>query len=402
MSLPRKTLGVIAAGTALALLGSSGAEAVIPPPARAAAPSHRTPEQKVLEHQVLEHQVLAKGGLVGVLSVAYGGGRVYFTDNFAGPLYVNRPGKKKPRVLFKPKAPFTAEGVAHRKGEVVFGMDKNQGMPSAKSFLMRLTTPGKAKKVADLLAFEKAKNPDRKVSYGAQGLDQSCLDQLADVPPELGVLPHHGVVESHPYAVASTRKAYYVADAGANDILRVTRKGKVSVVAVLPPFTRPITAEDVAGDPSTTEDDLPDCLVGHSYVSEPVPTDVEVGPRGRLYVTTLPGGLGLGGPFGSLYRIDPRTKRVRVVMSGLVSPTGIAVTPKGDVFVAQLFPGMIGKIKSGSTTLRPYAQALGAAALAWSRKGLVAALSPGVLSAEDPSAPPPAPTAKVVLYKKKR
>lgn len=378
MSLPKKTLAVTAAAAALALLGTSSAHASAPP----------------------KPKVLAKGGLVGVLSVAYGGGNAYFTDNFAGPLYVTQPGKKKPRVLYAPKAPFTAEGVAYRHGEIVFGMDKNQGMPSAKSFLMRLTAPGKAEKVADLLAFEKAKNPDGKVRYGARGLGQACRDQVAGHPAAAYVLPYQGIVESHPYAIAATKKAYYVADAAANDILKVTKAGKVSVVAVLPPFTRTITEDDVVGDPSTTDDDLPHCLVGHKYVSEPVPTGVQVGPGGKLYITTLPGGLGLGGPFGSLYSINPKTKKMKVVASGLVSPTGVAVRPNGDVYVSQLFPGTIGRIKAGSTTLKPYAHAPGAAALTWSSNGLVAALSPSVLSAEDPDGPPPSPNAKVVLYKR--
>jgi len=378
VSLRKKALAVTAAGAAIALLGTSSAYAAEPKPT-----------------------VLAKGGLVGVLSVAYGGGKAYFTDNFAGPLYVSRPGKKEPEVLYKPKGSFTAEGVAYHQGEIVFGMDRDQGQPSAKSFLMQLTRPGKARKVANLLAFEKAENPDRNVSYGAQGLDQACLDQLADIPPEMGVLPYQGIVESHPYAIATTSSVYYVADAAANDILKVTTRGKVSVVAALPPFTRTITADDVAGDPSTTEDDLPACLVGHPYVSEPVPTDVEVGPQGKLYVTTLPGGLGLGGPFGSLYTIDPKTKKTRLIMTGLTAPTNIAVKPNGDVYVAQPFTGTIGMIKKGSGTFKPYVHAPGAAALAWSSRGLVAALSPSVLSAEDLSGPPPEPTAKVVLFDKR-
>lgn len=381
MSLPKKTLAAIAAATTLALLGSASAQASGPP------------EPKP--------QVLAKGGLVGVLSVAYGNDRAYFTDNFAGPLYVSRPGNKTPRVLYRPKAGFVAEGVAYHKGEVVFGMDKGQGTPQAKSFLMRLTKPGKAKKVADLLAFEKAKNPDGKVTYGTRGLDQACRDQVAGHPAAPFVLPYQGVVESHPYAIATTGAAYYVADAASNNILKVTKKGKVSSVVVLPPFKRSITEADVTGDPSTPEDDLPDCLVGHTYVSEPVPTDVKAGSKGELYVTTLPGGLGLGGPSGSLYRLNPKTKKLKLLTSGLVAPTGIALNPKGDVFVAQPFLGRIARIKSGQTTLKTYAKAPGAAALAWSSRGLVAALSPSVLSAEDPGGPPPKPNAKVVIFKRR-
>ncbi len=57
--------------------------------------------------------------------------------------------------------------------------------------------------------------------------------------------------------------------------------------------------------------ELPDCVVGVTYAFEPVPTDVEVGKDGYLYVTTLPGGpespaLGARGSSGRSTRIPAR------------------------------------------------------------------------------------------------
>ena len=59
-----------------------------------------------------------------------------------------------------------------------------------------------------------------------------------------------------------------------------------------------------------------------SYAVEAVPTDVEVGPDGKLYVTSLPGGpedpsLGAN---GRVLRIDPATGKVTTVVGGLISP----------------------------------------------------------------------------------
>ena len=83
----------------------------------------------------------------------------------------------------------------------------------------------------------------------------------------------------------------------------------------------------------------PDCLVGKKFGLEAVPTDVEVGPDGKLYVTSLPGGpedpsLGLN---GRVLRINPTNGRVKTLVGGLLSPTGVAVASNGDIYIAQLF-----------------------------------------------------------------
>ena len=72
---------------------------------------------------------------------------------------------------------------------------------------------------------------------------------------------------------------------------------------------------------------LPSCAVGHKYAFEAVPTDIEVGPDGKLYVTSLPGGPedpALGAQ-GRVLRIKATGGKPRTIVRGLVSPTGIAV-----------------------------------------------------------------------------
>ncbi len=164
----------------------------------------------------------------------------------------------------------------------------------------RLTvmTTGKAPVVANLSAFEKRANPDGAVTYGV-AKPSSCVTK-AFKQLDGGPANYRGKVVSRPSSVASSGTSWYVADAAGNDVLRVDAEGVVSKVAVLPAQTFTFSQRLVTGL------GLPSCMVGVRYAAEPEPTDVEVGPDGLLYVTTLPGLYDLGQP-GSLYRVNPTT-----------------------------------------------------------------------------------------------
>ena len=71
--------------------------------------------------------------------------------------------------------------------------------------------------------------------------------------------------------------------------------------------------------------------MGKTFNGEPVPTDVELGPDGNLYVTTLGGGLGEQLPLGAVYRVDPASGKVTKMAGGLMSPVGIAIEPRRHV-----------------------------------------------------------------------
>ncbi|MFC6451388.1 ScyD/ScyE family protein [Cellulomonas gelida] len=195
------------------------------------------------------------------------------------------------------------------------------------SLLMQRDRRGTIRQVADLLAFEQSANPDAVNTYGFTDLPAECA---AQVPPMFA--PYTGAVDSHAYGSVTVHGLTYVADAGANAILSVDRRGTVRTVAVLPPLEVTVTAEaaDTFG--------LPDCVVGESYGFEPVPTDVEVGRHGALYVTTLPGGPEDGslGANGALHRIDPRTGRITTLATGFAGATGVALDPSGNAYVAEL------------------------------------------------------------------
>ncbi len=199
---------------------------------------------------------------------------------------------------------------------------------------------------ANLSAFEKKYNPDKVNHYGTRSTD-ACVTaffKAAGVPvSSTGSLDYPGVVDSHPYSVAAVPGGWVVAEAAGNDLLSVDAKGHVKVVAVLPPQPHVITAADAASLHA------PACVVGTRYDFEPVPTDVEVGPHGALYVSTLPGGPEAPGftPRGSVYRVSGSSHIVRTLATGFESATNLAVTPSGRVLVTELFAGRISTIEHG-------------------------------------------------------
>jgi hypothetical protein len=264
-------------------------------------------------------------GLVAPLSVAIADDNtIYYSANFAGELYRKAPGKK-PKVVFRSKQGKEVGAVSTRGGTTFFVSGFT---------LMRRTPKGKVSKVANLRAYEKAENPDGGTSYGLVDAAAECVDAWPtgeDFPPA----QYPGIVESHPYGSAVSGRTVYVADAAANAILAV-RGDKVRTVAVLPPVPVEITPE-LAG-----QFGIPDVCIGETYAFEGVPTDVETGPDGMLYVSGLPGGEIPGE--GYVSTVDPHSGDVEKVASGLVAATGVAVLPSGAFYVSQLFAGEITRI----------------------------------------------------------
>jgi hypothetical protein len=280
-------------------------------------------------------------GLLSPLSIAVDSTDVYVTQNFGGSLLLLQPGEK-PETLYAAKRGAEVGAVSARRGTVTFAVSESDrdGNYTA-TRLLRIAGSGKAHPVANLLAYEKSVNPDGDVTYGARGITPDCAAQWpSDGPPAT----YPGIVDSHPYATTTHRRTTYVADAAMNAILAVSAKGKVRTVAVLPGVPTEITTDFAAAQK------LPECAVGLDYWFEAVPTDVEVGPDGNLYVSSLPGGPedpSLGAR-GQVFKVNPRNSKVTKVAAGLVSPVGVAVADNGDVYVSQLFSGAIARIRKGS------------------------------------------------------
>jgi hypothetical protein len=290
--------------------------------------------------------------LVSPLSmVVAADGTAYVAQNFAGLLTMVPPGGK-PQVVFGAPKGTEVGAVSEGGGMVHFATTKGK-----KAKLWWMKPGGRPMMQADLGAYEAKKNPDADQAYGFTDLDATCL---AQVPKEVPG-SYTGIVESHPYGSAVHQGTTYVADAAGNSILAVSPKGKVSTVAVLPAVPVVITADAAAANK------LPACVVGHTYSFEPVPTDVEVGKGGWLYVSMLPGGPedGSAGANGMVVKVKAKTGKVRTVASGFAGATGVAVADNGDVYVAQLFGGMVSRIKYGSDKAKPYAMVKMPAAVEW-------------------------------------
>src|SRR5262245_52275685 len=219
--------------------------------------------------------------------------------------------------------------------------------------------------IANTFKYEKTKNPDKKNTYAFLGISDKCASQL---PPPL--VTYTGHVDSHPYSTEQVGDTVYVGDAGGNDILSISATGKIRTVAVLPPTKLTATKALVEAM------HLPTCVVGHKFGLESVPTDVEMGPDGWLYVSSLPGGPEDGslGALGRVYKVNPGNGKVKLVADGFLGTVNVAVADNGDVYVSQLFAGQISRIPAGTSKVKKFAEVNMPAGLEWTADGLYATI----------------------------
>ena len=311
------TIGALSAG--LLLTGSTVATAHPKPAPTPVVKSTALAAPFNLE--VTRHSVLvADGGLnlVGRLK----------KDGSIGTIAADQPG---------------ASGVAKAHGRIAFTTTVSNPETFENS-ASGLNIWGWGKKVyADTTAYETKNNPDQKVHYGVKNPSQCVSDTLTAMQFPVS---YTGGIDSHAYSVAAVPGGWVVADAGANALFSVTNNGRVKTLAVLPaqPFTFDAAAVAAMG--------LPDCFLGVTYAFESVPTDVELGRDGFLYVTTLPGGPESPalGARGKLYRVNPWTGRASVVASGFLGATNLAIGSSGEFYVAELFAGTVTKVQRGRTS----------------------------------------------------
>jgi hypothetical protein len=202
-------------------------------------------------------------------------------------------------------------GVAATSKQVfaVIGGPNEQGAPSGGKYgpsrLLRMDYRGHhVKVIANLLRYELRHNPDGQVQF----VKGKPVDAL-----------------SNPFAMTSSRFGLFVADGGANDVLRVDpRTGRISTFFVPP-----------------TVKDVPACKGPHANANpgtkgcDPVPTGVQV-LRGSVYVSTL----GAEAPgAGRIYKLNARTGKVQRVWRGMTAPTGVAVRRDGTVYFSEVLHG---------------------------------------------------------------
>jgi hypothetical protein len=147
-------------------------------------------------------------------------------------------------------------------------------------------------KVADLWAYERAVNPDKKVGNPA--------------------------IDTNPVDLEFDGLSLVVADAGANSLNRVNVLGRVSNIAVFP--NRPNVPNPFGGPPIDMQS---------------VPTAVELGPDGDYYVSQLTGfPFPVGG--ANIYRVDDRTGKVSIAYRGFTNIMDRAFAKDGTLYVLEI------------------------------------------------------------------
>jgi hypothetical protein len=361
-----RTSRTLLAATATLALAATGA---LVAPADAGAPAPKT---------------LAKD-LVGPLRAAVDShGTAYVSQNFGGPVLKVKPGKA-PKAIYSGPAGVEVGGLSRAHGALTFTqtVSDDQGNPSDSSILRR-NSKGKVRTIANIWDYEAAHNPDGGVTYGVRGISDECAAQWPT--DSFGPPVYTGVVDSHPYATVGKGWQTYVADAAMNAIISVSPHGRIKTVSVLPPVAVPITSDLAAALGA------PDCAVGMTYYGESVPTDVEVGPGGMLYVTTLGGGLGEQLPLGAIYRVNPHNGHAKRILNGLSGPVGLAIAPHRTIYFSQLFGGSISKVKIGSHKVRTFVNTALPAEVEYHHGSLYA-----TINALPPDSGPPA--GKLVRYR---
>lgn len=285
-------------------------------------------------------------GLVSPLSLAVAGdGTRYFSENFAGKLRAQEPGGRV-TTLFRAKGGAEVGAVSVSGSVVTFAISRGD---NARGVIKQISAGGNPTTLAATTQLEREDNPDGAYRYGFRGLSGSCKKQIPDFIP----VSYRGIPDTHPYATTTVAGTTYVADAGANAIFQITPTGDISTLGVVPPAKVTVTRKRAEAN------GLPKCAVGKRYLFEGVPTDVEVGPDGFLFITSLPGGPEDGslGKQGRVLRMNPANGEVTEFADGLISPTGLAVVSGGDILVAELFRGRISRIDAETGVKSTYAEA---------------------------------------------
>jgi hypothetical protein len=135
--------------------------------------------------------------------------------------------------------------------------------------------------------------------------------------------PDGGLPDSNPNSVLATSSGYVVADAGGNDLVRVSgRNNKVSTIATFP--SQMVDAPPFLGLPPGTQIPM-----------EAVPTSVVRGPDGAYYVGQLTGFPFVAGK-ASVWRVVPG-HAPKIVATGFTNIIDIGFDRHGTLYVLEIF-----------------------------------------------------------------
>ena len=161
---------------------------------------------------------------------------------------------------------------------------------------------------------EFAHNYDRVARFNPSG-NYSLRQDLGDFEAENN--PDGFVPDSNPYGLLALPGALIVADAGGNDLLKISANGTISTLAVFPRVNRP------PGVPPPVAS------------VQAVPTSVTQCPDGNLYVGQL-----TGGPFtvgiASVYRVPLGGGTPEVAYTGFTNIIDLTCGSDGSLYVLEI------------------------------------------------------------------
>jgi hypothetical protein len=244
----------------------------------------------------------------GSLLVANGGSGIVGLRKGVGSLLVDLPGVADVAPIGR-SAMFAVTGIG----------DPATEQPDS-AWGVYLVMGGEATKVADLLDFEKAHNPDGNLDPGG--------------------------IDSNPFDIeALNGRSALVADAGGNDLLVVDRDGGVDWVAALPQeIVSTANAKSLFGCPTPPPGGEFVCDLPSAIPAQPVATSIAIGPDGAYYVGELKG---FPAPTGEsrIWRIEAGSRHVRcgtdpgctpVFDGGFTSIVDLSFGPDGTLYVTEI------------------------------------------------------------------
>lgn len=151
---------------------------------------------------------------------------------------------------------------------------------------------------------------------------------------EIDANPDHGQVDTDPFGLLVEPDGVVIADAGANDLIRVARNGETSLLATFPSRSSTPPRPSFAPPPNL-------------QTSDAVPTCVVAGPDGAYYIGEL-----TGIPFtdgrANIYRLDPSTDAVphtftlgEAFLTGFKNIIDMAFAEDGTLYVLQHATGAL-------------------------------------------------------------
>jgi hypothetical protein len=249
-------------------------------------------------------------GFDGPLHIAFGPGRSLYVASagLAGTPSIDKVDLRTGAVRHVLSPQGFSPGIDVRgNGRVLFTLSEGAGPEEqGPTWLKRINASGRVTTLADMLKIERMLNPD--------GQDPNAPD-----------------AESNPYSVLALPGRTIVADAAGNSLIEIRANKRARVLTAFPTFAAP---------------GCQNANPGVGALCDPVPTDVEMGPDGYLYVS------GLGAEvMGHIYKVNARTGAIVQTWGDLPPLTGIDVAPDGTIYVASLFTNQVFRIARNGVTI---------------------------------------------------